>query len=545
MDSLSFDGYTSYSDASTPRTPSPTDMHFHHDYKQDIDQPVRSLFPTDDDNNNAVLVNPQDPHYWPHSQNSNLNFNYNSRGSLLQELYEPEIHDQHSVSPPADTPYQQENWNQQQQQQRPSEFSMMRRATFPYVRHDREDGMPMQQYPPFMQQQQQQLQHHNHLSHHQQQMLHQHQQQQHHDHLVHYSSRQDSLYGEQHGMDGHAESFIPSMSSSPHSSYTDFDAEHHNIKLEDSGAPLMVPSQTAFYRTASSSPGCHPHPLSSMAYLSPHTGLPVQHTDDAASKETQYLRRRCFNCHTTEPPSWRRSTLNPGKIVCNKCGLYERTHLRPRPLRFDELRAGNKARKQSKGGAGAASAAAAGGGGAGVSPKQGKMVKKELREFGSGALVRRSSVSSSSSVHSGSGASDWDDNVSIYSSGSAPPTSFNSPIQNPFPLSRDNSHSPPQRDGGIRLPNNPLSDIASLHLSSSSVPQQGQQSQHTTPRKSHTAPAYYSSSPLLNGSASANGSVSGSVNASPAVGHAQLLAETASVTSSPQAVNATVAVASS
>ncbi|KAG7447631.1 uncharacterized protein BT62DRAFT_785148 [Guyanagaster necrorhizus] len=79
--------------------------------------------------------------------------------------------------------------------------------------------------------------------------------------------------------------------------------------------------------------------------LSPHTGLPVQHTDDAASKETQYLRRRCFNCHTTEPPSWRRSTLNPGKIVCNKCGLYERTHLRPRPLRFDELRAGNKARK--------------------------------------------------------------------------------------------------------------------------------------------------------------------------------------------------------
>jgi GATA-binding protein, other eukaryote len=74
-------------------------------------------------------------------------------------------------------------------------------------------------------------------------------------------------------------------------------------------------------------------------------GIPIMHTDDAASKETQYLRRRCFNCHTTEPPSWRRSTLNPGKIVCNKCGLYERTHLRPRPHRFDELRATSKARK--------------------------------------------------------------------------------------------------------------------------------------------------------------------------------------------------------
>ncbi|KAF7789193.1 hypothetical protein EIP86_000130, partial [Pleurotus ostreatoroseus] len=80
--------------------------------------------------------------------------------------------------------------------------------------------------------------------------------------------------------------------------------------------------------------------------FSPHPGLLVQHTDDAASKEIQYLRRRCHNCHTTEPPSWRRSTPNPGKLVCTKCGLYERTHLRPRPLRFDELRAGSKTRKQ-------------------------------------------------------------------------------------------------------------------------------------------------------------------------------------------------------
>ncbi|KAJ7205895.1 hypothetical protein C8J57DRAFT_1040845, partial [Mycena rebaudengoi] len=51
------------------------------------------------------------------------------------------------------------------------------------------------------------------------------------------------------------------------------------------------------------------------------------------------LHHRCFNCHTTEPPSRRRSTLNLGKIMCNKYGLYERTHLRARPLRFDELRA--------------------------------------------------------------------------------------------------------------------------------------------------------------------------------------------------------------
>ncbi|KAF9062036.1 hypothetical protein BDP27DRAFT_1151376, partial [Rhodocollybia butyracea] len=55
------------------------------------------------------------------------------------------------------------------------------------------------------------------------------------------------------------------------------------------------------------------------------------YTDDAASKETQYHRRRCFNCLTAESPSWRCSTLNPGEIVCNKCGLLERTHPRPRP----------------------------------------------------------------------------------------------------------------------------------------------------------------------------------------------------------------------
>ncbi|KAF7345097.1 hypothetical protein MVEN_01673400 [Mycena venus] len=74
--------------------------------------------------------------------------------------------------------------------------------------------------------------------------------------------------------------------------------------------------------------------------------LPVTFTHDTSDCKgpTQYLRRQCFNCLTTEPPSWRRSTLNPGKIVCNKCGLYERTHLRPRPLRFDELRS----RKVSK-----------------------------------------------------------------------------------------------------------------------------------------------------------------------------------------------------
>ncbi|SJL02502.1 uncharacterized protein ARMOST_05833 [Armillaria ostoyae] len=129
----------------------------------------------------------------------------------------------------------------------------------------------------------------------------------------------------------------------------DYSAEP--IKLEHTLPPMHLPPHHHHHPHHHQFYQPFPSPPPPSYTLSPHTGLPVQHTDDAASKETQYLRRRCFNCHTTEPPSWRRSTLNPGKIVCNKCGLYERTHLRPRPLRFDELRAGNKARKAAAGGA--------------------------------------------------------------------------------------------------------------------------------------------------------------------------------------------------
>ncbi|PPQ63142.1 hypothetical protein CVT24_005782 [Panaeolus cyanescens] len=433
MDSLNFDGYTSYSDSSTPRTPSPTDMHFsaHHDLKHAPLDIERNIFVNNDDD--SVVVHPNDPSYWSnHHPSPNFTFNNSTRPDLYDHEHPTEFHHDY---------FQQssENW-EHHPHHRPSEFPMVRRATFPYVRHDREE------YPPFQQQHQQ-------------------------PENILYNARQENAYPDL----PHQESFIPSMTNSPHSSYNDFE-ENANIKLEDTN--IMVPSQpNSFYRQ---SPSAQCHPMT-MTYLSPHTGLPVQHTDDAASKETQYLRRRCFNCHTTEPPSWRRSTLNPGKIVCNKCGLYERTHLRPRPLRFDELRAGNKARKQST---------KAGQNGSGVSPKQSKlsMIKKEPREFG--GLVRRSSVSSSSSVHSGSGASDWDDNVSIYSSGSAPPTSFNSPVVPSFPLSRD-SQSPPLVEGGIRVPTNPLSDIASMHIS-------GQQSTPllapNPPRKSHTSPAFYPAS---------------------------------------------------
>ncbi|KAJ6462244.1 hypothetical protein C8R47DRAFT_1158510 [Mycena vitilis] len=57
----------------------------------------------------------------------------------------------------------------------------------------------------------------------------------------------------------------------------------------------------------------------------------IVHTDDATMKVSDTVRRRCFNCCATETSTWRRSSLSPGRILCNKCGLYERTHQRMRP----------------------------------------------------------------------------------------------------------------------------------------------------------------------------------------------------------------------
>ncbi|EMD40513.1 hypothetical protein CERSUDRAFT_80180 [Gelatoporia subvermispora B] len=479
MDALQFDSYTSYSDASTPRTPSPRtsicsdDMQSFHsppNYKSSIDLHVpRNIFEHPGDEHGIVPESHtlESAHMWTAPYPGSYHPGPGSRGSLLEELYDHDI--DHSMSHDvydhpqshhqAEPVYQHAGWSHPEQHipqhsmRHMHDVTMTRRATFPYVRQDRGDAMYAPS-PPFMSD---------------------------HDSLggSPYGSRPGTMYseplpmdgsphmmGEQlhHGLDPEPFAHSVSMHSSPHIGYHDF---HHPLDIKTEDAPVMVPSQ-AYCRPTSA--GMHPLPC-----LSPHAGLLVQHTDDAASKETQYLRRRCFNCHTTEPPSWRRSTLNPGKIVCNKCGLYERTHLRPRPLRFDELRAGSKTRKQPK---------------VGGSPKAGKMtqmVKKEPGEGESPMMPRRSSVSSSaSSVHSAS--SDWDDNVSAYSGSSAPPSSFNSPAASTFPIPRDpNSQSPPlPRDGGIRLPNAPLSDIASLqHPSTLPSP--------PMPRKSATAPTpFYS-----------------------------------------------------
>ncbi|KAJ8694581.1 hypothetical protein PTI98_007241 [Pleurotus ostreatus] len=50
----------------------------------------------------------------------------------------------------------------------------------------------------------------------------------------------------------------------------------------------------------------------------------IKHTSNSNTKVTDLVRRRCFNCSATQASAWRRSIINPGKILCNKCGLRER-----------------------------------------------------------------------------------------------------------------------------------------------------------------------------------------------------------------------------
>ncbi|KAH9973537.1 hypothetical protein BGW80DRAFT_1127739, partial [Lactifluus volemus] len=62
------------------------------------------------------------------------------------------------------------------------------------------------------------------------------------------------------------------------------------------------------------------------------------YTDEANTKLSNRIRRQCFNCKAIETSTWRRSVLTTGKLLCNKCGLFERTHGIPRPKKFPRRR---------------------------------------------------------------------------------------------------------------------------------------------------------------------------------------------------------------
>jgi hypothetical protein len=73
--------------------------------------------------------------------------------------------------------------------------------------------------------------------------------------------------------------------------------------------------------------------------------IQVAHTDDAATKLSDWVRRRCFNCCTADTSTWRLvlgkvasripcssfTFANDNAQLCKKCGVFERTYSCPRP----------------------------------------------------------------------------------------------------------------------------------------------------------------------------------------------------------------------
>ncbi|KAJ7907372.1 hypothetical protein B0H13DRAFT_694676 [Mycena leptocephala] len=111
-----------------------------------------------------------------------------------------------------------------------------------------------------------------------------------------------------------------------------------------SASPLerRVPTNSTFPSASTSPcaqrPRLQPRPVSPpgtilSAPMAPPQGsgggtgaIQVVHTDDAATKLSDRVRRRCFNCCTTDASTWRRSNLSPGNVITLQQMRPLRTH---------------------------------------------------------------------------------------------------------------------------------------------------------------------------------------------------------------------------
>jgi hypothetical protein len=121
--------------------------------------------------------------------------------------------------------------------------------------------------------------------------------------VPHFQSRSDSM-GHPYGFSSHP-SFdhrYEHSDGSNHSSY-------HNSTGMPSHAPIPSVSHHLSGHVQVREAYSHPYPLPGQA-----TGASI-YTDDANTKLSDRVRRRCFNCCTTDTSTWRRSNLSPGKVV--------------------------------------------------------------------------------------------------------------------------------------------------------------------------------------------------------------------------------------
>ncbi|KAL4066106.1 hypothetical protein V8B97DRAFT_2021212 [Scleroderma yunnanense] len=117
-----------------------------------------------------------------------------------------------------------------------------------------------------------------------------------------------------------------------------YSRSHHDHRYSQDAHTYHTTSP--YSNSALSHTGIGSRDTSSLSYPLPGQNhyTTVGYTDDAATKLSDRVRRRCFNCCTTDTSTWRRSNLSPGKVLCNKCGLFERTHGRARPDQFPHRR---------------------------------------------------------------------------------------------------------------------------------------------------------------------------------------------------------------
>ncbi|RPD53778.1 hypothetical protein L226DRAFT_469952 [Lentinus tigrinus ALCF2SS1-7] len=105
------------------------------------------------------------------------------------------------------------------------------------------------------------------------------------------------------------------------SPYTDQPSSSMRVQYVDNSAPRpsTVPPRSI-------------RPTMMSTYVHPSQATYITYSDDSSTKVSDRVRRKCYNCRATSTSTWRRSSLNPGKVLCNECGLFERTHSRHRPI---------------------------------------------------------------------------------------------------------------------------------------------------------------------------------------------------------------------
>lgn len=107
----------------------------------------------------------------------------------------------------------------------------------------------------------------------------------------------------------------------------------HRENLGLSSAGYAAPLGAAIYTTQSAI-----HRQLGLMHASRQQQLTPIYTDNASTKLSDPIRRKCFNCCATDTSTWRRSSLNPGKVVSMRClwllyfAIEIRRFLRPIPL---------------------------------------------------------------------------------------------------------------------------------------------------------------------------------------------------------------------